>query len=72
MTERETFSRRRWRWDAGRWTVQPIAVQARVKKKTVAVHTTDWALGPTDAKAAKAAGDAVEVLRERTGRLLRK
>lgn len=60
------------RWDAGRWTVQPIAVQARVKKKTVAVLTTDWALGPTDTKAAKAAGDAVEVLRERAGRLLRR
>jgi hypothetical protein len=60
------------RWDAGRWAVQPIAVQAKVKKKTVAVHTTDWTLGPTDAKAAKAAGDAVEVLRERAGRLLRK
>ncbi|GAA0736934.1 hypothetical protein Drose_35760 [Dactylosporangium roseum] len=60
------------RWDAGKWTVQPIAVQATVKKKTVAVHTADWALGPTDAKAAKAAGDAVQVLRERAGRLLRK
>jgi hypothetical protein len=60
------------RWDAGAWTVQPIAVQATVKKKTIAVHTADWALGPDDAKAAKAAGEAVEVLRERAGRLLRK
>lgn len=60
------------RWDGGAWSVQPIAVQATVKKKQVAVHTGDWALGPADAKAAKAAGEAVEVLRERAGRLLRK
>jgi hypothetical protein len=60
------------RWDDGRWSLQPLAVQTTVKKKTVAVHTTDWAMGPTDAKAAKATGDAVEVLRERAGRLLRK
>jgi len=63
------------RWDAGRWAVQPLAVQALVKKKPVAVHTGDWALGPTEAKAAKAeavAGTAVDVLRERAGRLLRK
>ncbi|MBB2942508.1 hypothetical protein FB565_002221 [Actinoplanes lutulentus] len=63
------------RWDAGRWLVQPLAVQASVKKKAVAVHTGDWALGPLDAKAAKAeavAGTAVDVLRERAGRLLRK
>ncbi|WP_433826617.1 hypothetical protein ACQP2E_31575 [Actinoplanes sp. CA-015351] len=63
------------RWDAGRWLVQPLAVQASVRKKAVAVHTGDWALGPLDAKAAKAeavAGTAVDVLRERAGRLLRK
>jgi hypothetical protein len=63
------------RFDGGRWAVQPIAVQATVRKKAVAVHTGDWALGPTDAKAAKAeaaAGSAVDVLRERAGRLLRK
>ncbi|WP_229076606.1 hypothetical protein [Actinoplanes sp. DH11] len=63
------------RWDAGRWAVQPLAVQATVKRKAVAVHTGDWALGPTEAKAAKAeatAGTAVDVLRERAGRLLRK
>nr|BFE64763.1 hypothetical protein GCM10020063_092890 [Dactylosporangium thailandense] len=60
------------RWDDGAWTVQPLGVQATVKKKQVGVHTGDWALGPADAKAAKSAGEAVEVLRERAGRLLRK
>lgn len=63
------------RWDAGRWAVQPLAVQTLVKRKPVTVHTGDWALGPTEAKAAKAeaaAGTAVDVLRERAGRLLRK
>jgi hypothetical protein len=60
------------RWDDGAWTVQPLGVQATVKKKAVAVHTADWALGPADAKLAKAAGEAVEVLRERAGKLLRK
>ncbi|MER7456629.1 hypothetical protein [Micromonospora sp. NPDC126480] len=63
------------RWDGGRWALQPLAVQAVVKRKAVAVHTGDWALGPTEAKAAKAeaaAGAAVDVLRERAGRLLRK
>jgi hypothetical protein len=62
------------RWD-GRWAVQPLAVQSVVRKKPVVAHTGDWALGPTDAKAAKAeaaAGTAVDVLRERAGRLLRK
>ncbi|GIE86169.1 hypothetical protein [Actinoplanes regularis] len=62
------------RWD-GRWLLQPLAVQAVVRKKPVAAHTGDWALGPTEAKAAKAeaaAGTAVDVLRERAGRLLRK
>jgi hypothetical protein len=60
------------RWDAGTWRLQPLAVQATVKKKPVAAHNGDWAMGPADAKAAKAAGDAVAVLRERAGRLLRK
>ncbi|NUT37801.1 MAG: hypothetical protein HOV79_32550, partial [Hamadaea sp.] len=63
------------RWDAGRWSAQPLAVQATVKKKAVAVHAGAWALGPTDPKVAKSAaatGDAVAVLRERAGRLLRK
>ncbi len=63
------------RWDAGRWTVQPLAVQATVKRAVVGVHNGDWAHGPTDPKAVKAearAGDAVAVLRERAGRLLRR
>jgi hypothetical protein len=63
------------RWDAGRWSVQPFAVLATVKKKPVAVHTADWAQGPTDPKvvaAAAKAGDAVAVLRERAGKLLRR
>ncbi|TDC96952.1 hypothetical protein E1292_37905 [Nonomuraea deserti] len=62
------------RWD-GRWLLQPLAVQATVKKKPVAVHNGDWAMGPTDPKVVKAeakAGDVVAVLRERAGRLLRK
>jgi hypothetical protein len=62
------------RWDAGRWSVQPLAVQATVRKKPVSVHTADWAQGPTETKAAKAeavAGTAVTVLRERAGKLLR-
>jgi hypothetical protein len=63
------------RWDGGRWLLQPLAVQASVKKKPVEAHTGDWALGPTDPKGVKSearAGDAVAVLRERAGRLLRK
>ncbi|GAA2608721.1 hypothetical protein SMC26_28855 [Actinomadura fulvescens] len=63
------------RWDAGRWRVQPLAVRATVKRKPVEAHTGDWAQGPTDPKVVKAeakAGDAVAVLRERAGRLLRK
>ncbi|MFG1945931.1 hypothetical protein [Nonomuraea sp. NPDC048826] len=62
------------RWDAGGWLLQPLAVQATVKKKPVAAHNGDWALGTTDPKAAKAmakTGDPVGVLRERAGRLLR-
>ncbi|GAA2689561.1 hypothetical protein [Actinoplanes palleronii] len=62
------------RWD-GRWLLQPLAVQALVRKKPVVAHGGDWALGPTEPKAAKAeaaAGTAVDVLRERAGRLLRK
>ncbi|TDE21438.1 hypothetical protein E1295_46670, partial [Nonomuraea mesophila] len=62
------------RWD-GRWVLQPLAVQATVKKKPVAAHNGDWAMGPTDPKVVKAeakAGDVVAVLRERAGRLLRK
>ncbi|WP_248963299.1 hypothetical protein [Sphaerisporangium perillae] len=63
------------RWDGGRWLLQPLAVQATVKRKPVAAHNGDWALGPTDPKVVKAearAGDVVAVLRERAGRLLRR
>ncbi|MBE1530584.1 hypothetical protein [Actinomadura algeriensis] len=63
------------RWDGGAWRVQPLAVRATVKKKPVEACTGDWALGPTDPKVLKATnrtGDAVGVLRERAGRLLRK
>ncbi|NJP34837.1 hypothetical protein [Micromonospora thermarum] len=63
------------RWDDGRWLLQPVAVQATVKRRTVAVYTGDWACGVTDAKVAKAeakVGDPVAVLRERAGRLLRR
>jgi hypothetical protein len=62
-------------WDAGVWSLRPLAVEATVKRKKSALHTGDWALGVRDAKAAKAAAvtaDAVPVLRERAGRLLRK
>jgi hypothetical protein len=63
------------RWDGGGWKLQPLAVQATVKRKQTVVHSGDWALGPTDPKVVKAeakAGDAVAVLRERAGRLLRR
>ncbi|WP_026411707.1 hypothetical protein [Actinomadura oligospora] len=63
------------RWDAAGWSLRPLAVQATVKKKPVVAHGGDWALGPTDPKIVKAqarSGDAVTVLRERAGRLLRK
>jgi hypothetical protein len=63
------------RWDAGAVTVQPLAVETTVRKKTVALHAGAWAGGTTDkagVKAEKAATDAVNVLRERAGRLLRK
>jgi hypothetical protein len=61
-------------WDGG-WSLRPLAIERTVKKKTTALHTGDWALGVRDAKAAKAnaaGGDAVAVLRERAGRLLRR
>ncbi|WP_405817799.1 hypothetical protein OG705_01580 [Streptomyces sp. NBC_00838] len=63
------------RWDAGAFTVQPLAVETTVRKKPVAVHAGAWAGGTADkagAKAEKAATDAAAVLRERAGRLLRK
>ncbi|MGX4688757.1 hypothetical protein [Streptomyces sp. JNUCC 63] len=63
------------RWDAGGFLLQPLAVERTVRKKTVAVHAGAWAGGTTDkagVRAEKAATDAVTVLRERAGRLLRK
>ncbi|KUL46155.1 hypothetical protein ADL22_11025 [Streptomyces sp. NRRL F-4489] len=63
------------RWDAGTFRVQPLAVETTVRKKTVARHAGGWAGGTADKaglKAEKAATDAVAVLRERAGRLLRK
>ncbi|MFI1417718.1 hypothetical protein ACH4VX_06945 [Streptomyces sp. NPDC020731] len=63
------------RWDAGEFLLQPLAVERTVRKKTVAVHAGAWAGGTTDkagVRAEKAATDAVTVLRERAGRLLRK
>jgi hypothetical protein len=52
------------RWDGGQWALQPLAVQKGKKKP----HNAELALSP---KAAKA-GEAVTVLKERAGRLLRK
>ncbi|GCD95561.1 hypothetical protein [Embleya hyalina] len=63
------------RWDAGAFRIQPLAVETTVKKKTVALHAGAWAGGTTDklgVKAEKAATEAVAVLRERAGKLLRK
>ncbi|MFB7321607.1 hypothetical protein [Streptomyces sp. NPDC056190] len=63
------------RWDAGEFLLQPLAVERTVRKKTVAVHAGAWAGGTTDkagVRAEKAATDAVTVLRERAGKLLRK
>ncbi|MFF2996365.1 hypothetical protein ACFVTC_17585 [Streptomyces sp. NPDC057950] len=63
------------RWDAGTFGVQPLAVETTVRKKAVAIHAGGWAAGTTDkagVRAEKAATDAVAVLRERAGRLLRK
>ncbi|MFF4761523.1 hypothetical protein [Streptomyces sp. NPDC001292] len=63
------------RWDAGEFLLQPLAVERTVRKKTVAVHAGAWAGGTTDkagVRAEKASTDAVSVLRERAGRLLRK
>jgi hypothetical protein len=63
------------RWDAGRFTLQPLAVEAPVKKKATAVHAGAWAGGTADkegVRAEKAAAEAVTVLRERAGKLLRK
>ncbi len=63
------------RWDAGQWTVQPLAVRMTAKRKTATVHNGLWAMGATDAKAKKAEAlttSAVQILRERAGRLLRR
>ncbi|WP_211216228.1 hypothetical protein [Longispora albida] len=63
------------RWDDGEFTVQPLAVETMVKKKVTAIHAGAWAGGTADkqgVKAEKAATEAVAVLRERAGRLLRK
>jgi hypothetical protein len=63
------------RWDAGGFSVQPLAVEATAKKKPVALHAGAWAggtAGKDGVKAEKAAADAMAVLRERAGRLLRK
>jgi len=63
------------RWDAGSFSVQPLAVETTVRKQAVAVHAGGWAGGTTGqagVKAEKAATDAMSVLRERAGRLLRK
>ena len=62
------------RWEAGRFRLQPLAVETPVKRRTVAVHAGAWAGGASDPagkKAEAAAADAVTVLRERAGRLLR-
>ncbi|WP_042388044.1 hypothetical protein [Streptacidiphilus melanogenes] len=62
------------RWDAGRFLLQPLAVQSAAKSRTAVVQAGAWAGGTADksgAKAEKAATDTVTVLRERAGRLLR-
>ncbi|MDO3703090.1 hypothetical protein Q3W71_15575 [Micromonospora sp. C28SCA-DRY-2] len=63
------------RWDDGRWLLQPLGVRFTSKRQVAEAHNGDWADGVTDPKIAKAdakAGDAVAVLRERAGRLLRR
>ncbi|MFJ2018812.1 hypothetical protein [Streptomyces nodosus] len=63
------------RWDVGAFTVQPLAVETTVRKKRVTIQAGAWAGGTTDkagARAEKAATDAMKVLGERAGRLLRK
>ena len=63
------------RWDAGAYSVQPLVVATTERKRAVPVHAGGWAGGAADkngAKAEQAAADAIAVLRERAGRLLRK
>ena len=62
------------RWDAGRFRVQPLAVASTRGRKPGSLQAGAWAAGTSDkdgAKAEKAATDAVQVLRERAGKLLR-
>jgi hypothetical protein len=61
------------RWDNGAFAVQPLAVEGTGKAGNA--HAGGWAGGATDkagARAEKAASDAMAVLSERAGRLLRK
>ncbi len=63
------------RWDAGSFRLQPLAVETKTRKVSVALHAGGWAGGTTDktaVKSEKAAAAATSVLRERAGRLLRK
>jgi hypothetical protein len=63
------------RWDAGSYSVQPLVVTTTERKRAIPVHAGGWAGGAADkhgAKAEQAAADAMAVLRERAGRLLRK
>jgi hypothetical protein len=63
------------RWDAGAYSVQPLVVATTERKRAIPVHAGGWAGGATDkdgTKAEQAAADAMAVLRERAGRLLRK
>jgi hypothetical protein len=63
------------RWDHGEFRVQPLAVETTVKKKVVAVHAGAWAggtAGKDGVRAENAATEAIVVLVERAGRLLRK
>lgn len=62
------------RWDDGTFRLQPLAVETAVKKKKTAVGAGDWAGSTADKaglRAEKAATDALAVLSERAGRLLR-
>ena len=63
------------RWDDGGWSLQPLAVSGHGQAPARGRAHRRLGRGPTDpkgVKAAAAAGDAVAVLRERAGRLLRK
>ena len=63
------------RWDDGSFYLQPLAVETTERKLAAALQAGAWAGGAADkegAKAEKAATDAMSVLRERAGRLLRK